>query len=489
MNRRRFLQSSLAVAGAALGPQRVWAGVSSRAGVSPGDIPIAFPEGFLWGAATAAYQIEGAVNADGRGESVWDRFAHTPGVVKNGDTADVACDSYHRYRDDVALLRELNIASYRYSISWPRIQPTGRGPVNPKGLDYYRRLTDTLLEANIRPLVTLYHWDMPLALADRGGWANRDMVSAFTDYVQIVGEALADRVQHWAIFNEPKACTAIGYLPGHREPCGNDPLAFLKASHVVNLSQGAAFRVLKGIRSTMQVGGAYDVSPMFPATQTEADKAAAARFHAFQNLWFLKPAISGEYPTGVLPAGRLHELLDLRAGDEKAIRADLDFIGLNYYSRFFVQDVPQGNGVPGLNALPVWGANDATDRTDFGWEVYPQGLYDIVHSIARETGHRPIEITENGAAYNDTPDAHGHIDDARRIAFLQSHLRALHRAIADGLPIRAYHCWSLLDNFEWMAGYSERFGLVYVDFADKQKRTVKQSGHWYGQVARSNRLV
>lgn len=487
MDRRQFLQSSLA-AGAALASRSVSTFAPAGAAVDPPGA-LTFPEGFVWGAATAAYQIEGGVKDGGRGETVWDRFAHTPGAVKNGGTGDVACDSYHRYTDDVTLLRAMNLSSYRYSIAWSRIQSNGIGPVNQPGLDYYKRLTDALLEANIRPLATLYHWDMPLVLADRGGWTNRDMIARFADYTRIVGEALADRVGHWAIFNEPKAATGIGYLPGHNEPLGNEPLAFLKASHVINLCQGEAFRVLKNIRPTFQVGGAYDLSPMFPDSDSEADKAAAERFHQFQNLWFLTTALRGEYPAGVLPADRLHDLLGFQPGDDKRMRAELDYVGVNYYSRFFVHDAPEDHGVPGLHVRPVWGAANARDVTDYGWEVYPQGLYDILHIVTRETGGRPIEVTENGAAYNDAPDSQGRIRDIRRIAFLRGHVRALHRAIADGVPIRGYHAWSLMDNFEWTAGYTQRFGLSYVDFADRQKRSIKDSGHWYAQVAKSNRVV
>jgi beta-glucosidase len=489
MDRRQFLQSSLAVAGAAVALRSAAASLLRGPDGADQSGALTFPEGFVWGAATAAYQVEGGVKEGGRGESIWDRFAHTPGVVKNGATGDVACDSYHRYKDDVALLHAMNLSSYRYSIAWSRIQPNGSGPVNQPGLDYYKRLTDALLEAGIRPLVTLYHWDMPLSLADRGGWTNRDMIARFADYTRIVGEALADRVGHWAVFNEPKAATGIGYLPGHNEPLGNDPLAFLKASHVINLSQGEAFRVLKSIRPAFQVGGAYDLSPMFPGSDSEADKAAAERFHQFQNLWFLTPALIGEYPSGVLPVDRLHDLLGFQDGDDRRMRAELDYIGVNYYSRFFVHNAPEDNGVPGLHVRPVWGADHARDVTDYGWEVYPQGLYDILHRIARETGHRPMEITENGAAYNDAPDAQGRIRDTRRIAFLRGHFQALHRAISDGLPIRGYHAWSLMDNFEWTAGYTERFGLAYVDFANGQKRSIKDSGHWYAQVAKRNRIV
>jgi beta-glucosidase len=258
---------------------------------------------------------------------------------------------------------------------------------------------------------------------------------------------------------------------------------------VINLAQGDTFRAMKAIHPAFRIGGAYDVSPMFAATDSDADRAAAERFHRFQNLWFLKPPLTGQYPEGVLPSDRLHALLGFEDGDEKRMRAELDYIGINYYSRFFVSDVPQGNGIPGLNAQPHWGAPDARERTDFGWEVYPPGLYEIVQTIARETGHRPIEITENGAAYGIGPDAQGRVRDAKRIDFLRSHLAQVARAIADGLPIQGYHCWSLLDNFEWTSGYSQRFGLVHVDYANRQKRTIKDSGQWYAKVAAGNRLV
>jgi beta-glucosidase len=480
MRRRQVLQSPIALAGALLADR---CGLAATAAGAP------FPSGFRWGVATAAYQIEGAVKDDGRGESVWDRFSHTPGKVKNGDNGDVACDSYHRYLDDVALMRRLHIDSYRFSISWPRIQADGSGAPNPKGIDHYKRLVGALHDAGIRPLVTLYHWDLPQALVDRGGWTRRDTAARFTDYAQIVARALGPEVGHWAIFNEPKACTHYGYLPEHNEPCGTDPSKFLLASHVINLAQGDTFRAMKAIDPAFRIGGAYDVSPMFAATDSDADRAAAERFHRFQNLWFLKPPLTGQYPEGVLPSDRLHALLGFEDGDEKRMRAELDYIGINYYSRFFVSDVPQGNGIPGLNAQPHWGAPDARERTDFGWEVYPPGLYEIVQTIARETGHRPIEITENGAAYGIGPDAQGRVRDAKRIDFLRSHLAQVARAIADGLPIQGYHCWSLLDNFEWTSGYSQRFGLVHVDYANRQKRTIKDSGQWYAKVAAGNRLV
>jgi beta-glucosidase len=455
------------------------------------DEPAAkFPHDFIWGAATAAYQVEGAWREDGKGESVWDRFAHTPGKIKNGDNGDIACDSYHRYRDDIALLTQLGLKSYRYSISWPRVQPSGRGAVSERGLDYYRRLTDALLDAGIRPIVTLYHWDLPQRLEDEGGWPNRDTATHFADYADTVARTLGDRVQQWIIFNEPKTFTALGYWTGIHAPGRTDPLAFLRATHTVNLAQGQAFRALRAVNSRLQIGSAFDVAPMFPATQSYADIAAAERWHKFQNLWFVHTALHGRYPDGVLPAGQQSELLGLRVGDDAAMRAPLDFIGINYYTPWIVKDAPQGNGVPGLNTDSLWAAMHGThEKTDIGWTIFPQGFYDILVRMAHETGHLPIEITENGASFNTEPDAHGNIRDHARIEFLRSHLSSVAQAIVDGVPIRAFHHWTLLDNFEWAEGYSQRFGLVHVDFARNQKRTVKDSGRWYARVAAANRVL
>lgn len=462
---------------------------------SPADEPThndaaRFPPGFIWGAATAAYQIEGAWQEDGKGESVWDRFAHTLGRVKNADTGDTACDGYHRYGEDIALLRVLNLKSYRYSISWPRIQPTGIGRANSKGLDHYKRVTDAVLEAGIRPIVTLYHWDLPQALEDAGGWPNRDTAERFTEYVNLVANALGDRVSQWIIFNEPKTFTGIGYWTGRHAPGRTEPLAFLRATHTVNIAQGQAFRALKSLNSKWQIGSAFDVAPMFPATQAYADIAAAERWHKFQNLWFVHTALYGRYPDGVLPANKQATLLGWRNGDEDLMRAPLDFIGLNYYAPWIVKHAPQGNGVPGLNTDSEWAKMLGTHRTtDIGWDIYPQGFYDILVRMAHETGNVPIEITENGAAFNTEPDDRGEIHDSARIDYLRGHLQAVARAIEAGVPIRAFHYWSLIDNFEWAEGYSQRFGLVYVDFAAGQKRIVKDSGKWYAKVAATNRVV
>jgi beta-glucosidase len=449
--------------------------------------PVAFPKGFLWGAATAAYQVEGAWNEDGKGESIWDRFSHTAGNIKNGATGDVACDSYHRYHEDIGLLKQLNLKSYRFSIAWPRIQPSGRGAANSRGLDYYKRLTDAVLEAGIRPLPTLYHWDLPQALEDAGGWPNRDTAARFADYVGIVGHALGDRLPQWTIFNEPKTFTGVGYWNGRHAPGRRDWHAFLKATHCVNLAQGMAFRALKAINGRFSVGSAFDVAPMFPATAAYQDVAAAERWHRFQNLWFVTTALHGHYPEGVLPAEHQEELLGFRQGDERLMRAPLDYMGLNYYSPWLVRHSTAADSAIDVQVSGQWAtAPVKTPKTDVGWDIYPQGFQQILVRMLREAGPLPIEITENGAAYNNLPDAHGQIHDGARIAYLRSHLQALAQAISDGVPVRAYHCWSLMDNFEWAEGYSQRFGLTYVDFAHQQRRTIKDSGHWYAGVAAAN---
>lgn len=481
MNRRKFLQSSAAVAGLSLAAQH---GVSAAA--SNNEVA-RFPAGFIWGAATAAYQVEGAWKEDGKGESIWDRFAHTPGKTHRGDTGDVACDSYHKYHEDIALLQQMGLKSYRYSIAWTRVQPTGRGPANTKGLDYYKRLTDAVLAAGIRPLVTLYHWDLPQALEDAGGWPVRDTAERFAEYAAIVAHALSDRIDHWGIFNEPKTFTGVGYWQGRHAPGRTEPLAFVRATHTVNLAQGQAFRALKAVSGKVKVGGAFDVSPMLPATDSVADKAAAERWHKFQNLWFLYPPLRGAYPEGVLDPGRQAELLGFRAGDEKVMRAPLDFIGLNHYTRFLVHDAPEDNSIPGLRVRAEWAAGPH-EKTDCGWDIDPPGFYEIVMRMAKETGGLPIEITENGAAYNTGPDGDGRIRDEKRIAYLRSYLGELARAIKDGAPVRGYHCWSLMDNFEWALGYSQRFGITYVDYANGQKRTIKDSGRWFAGLAESGRV-
>jgi beta-glucosidase len=490
MNRRDVLQLGLAFGGGALlaaGPSglaRAAAAARTGGALAPGE----FPRGFLWGAATSAYQVEGAWNADGRGESIWDRYAHTPGMIKGGSNGDIACDSYHRYREDIAIARRLGMKTMRFSISWPRVQPTGRGPANDKGLDFYKRYCDALLEAGIRPFPTLYHWDLPQALEDAGGWPSRDTAQRLADYAQLVVAALGDRVRQWTILNEPYIFTVLGYGIAIHAPGRKDPAACLRATHTANLAQGLAFRAIKAVNSRFEVGAAINVGPTRPLTDSASDRSAAERQYKFSNLWFVEPALTGKYPQGVLPADEQNAMLGFRAGDENIVRAPLEFIGLNYYSFSWIREDARF-AVPGLN--PEWAPpppSDHYERTDFGWDIYPQGLYEIVMDMAKHTGGVPIEITENGASYNTGIGSDGRVRDAKRIAYTRAHLRELSRAISDGAPVRAYHHWSLLDNFEWSEGFKQRFGLVHVDFGGDRKRTLKDSAHWYAKVIAENRI-
>jgi beta-glucosidase len=446
--------------------------------------PHDFPKDFIWGAATASYQIEGAWKDDGKGESIWDRFSHTVGKVKGGHTGDVACDSYHRFREDVALLKAMNLRSYRFSVAWPRIQPTGAGPANSKGLDYYKRVVDALLEAGIRPFPTLYHWDLPQALEDQGGWPNRDLAGRFAEYAELVTRALADRVAVWTIFNEPWVFTYLGYQAGVHAPGKRDPAAFLRASHTVNLAQGLAFRAMKAVNGKLQVGTAFSMSNAEPATSSPEDAAAAERFHAINNVWFLHPPLNGEYPSA-FPKGLPAEVMGIRAGDLETCRAALDFLGINYYFRQKIAHDPADATGPQFRSLGLGGFDGPI--TDFGWEAWPESFGQLLVRISREYGHPILEITENGCADGEPPLEDGSVPDERRIQFYRGYIGALGAAMREGAKVRAYHAWSLLDNFEWAEGYVQRFGLSWVDFRTL-KRTLKDSGKWYGRLAATSQL-
>ncbi len=489
--RREFLNSIVGVALASKLARIGRAGLPGTDSIPLGNVTssMAFPKNFYWGAATAAYQIEGGWNEDGKGESIWDRFAHTPGKIKNGDIGDVACDSYHRWRDDVALLRSLNLNSYRFSLSWPRIQPNGSGGSNAKGVDYYSRLIDALLEAKIRPLVTLYHWDLPQPLEDAGGWPNRDTAGRFADYVAIVVRALGDRVSDWVLLNEAVVFTTDGYLNGKKAPGRKALRATLQATHTANLAQGKGFRAIKAERPQARVGSAFNMSPCEPASAAEEDKRAAERAHRFRNLWFLEPALNGRYPdTLAIP----HEyLMGVKSGDMEQIRAPLDFIGINLYDRTVVSAPSATERLlnPQYWLLPAkLERGRQGPRTAFDWEVWPKAMYDIVTRITRDHNRPVIEITESGCSYEDAPGADGLIHDTQRIEYHRAYLSELARAIQDGADVRGYHAWTLMDNFEWEEGFNQRFGLVYVDFKT-QKRTVKESGMWYAEVAGKNALA
>jgi beta-glucosidase len=396
----------------------------------------------------------------------------------NGDRA---CDSYHRIEEDVALLREMNLTSYRFSVAWPRIQPEGRGPANAKGIDYYRRLVDALLAAGIRPFPTLYHWDLPQALEDTGGWPHRDTAGRFADYAEVVTRALGDRVDAWMIFNEPMVFTSLGYLLGIHAPGRRDLDAWLRASHVVNLAQAEAFRAMKAVRGDLALGAALSTSACEPAG--DADAEAAERWHRLINTWFLEPALRGRYPE-VFAEGLPEARMGIEEGDVERCRTPFDFLGINLYTRTLVRAV-QSDPL-GLGAAPVGGMG-GTDgpKTDLGWEVWPNALRDLVLRLTRDYDRPVLEITENGCAYSDGPNARGEVQDERRVDFHRGYLAALHEAIGSGADVRGYHAWSLLDNFEWAEGYHARFGLVHVDF-ETTKRTVKASGRWLAAVADAN---
>jgi beta-glucosidase len=480
----------------------------------PGSVPGAisesvikaarFPEGFLWGAATASYQVEGAWSEDGKGESIWDRFTHTPGKVRGGVTGDVACDQYHLYPQDIALAKQLNLKSYRFSISWPRIQPTGMGAANMKGIDHYSRLADTLLEAGIRPWCTMYHWDLPQALEDRGGWPNRDLAGYFADYAGILAKHLGDRITVWAPFNMPWAIAYMGYAAGAFPPCRISLSDFLKAAHTLGLAQGEAHRSVKAASSKATVGSAYEMAPAYPKTDSEADRAAAARYHAMNNVFFLEAAMKGRYPNAFVGEPP-YEIMGFKPGDEKILYAPLDWVGFHYYTRRIVSDASDAHSFggsfsgteiesdsPGARdpytliraAMPTEGP-----LTEAGLEIWPRGIYDLVVQISQEYSHPIIEITESGCSYLDEPydKENGGVPDLRRIQWYRQVLAELARAIADGVRVRAYHAWSLLDNFQWAEGYTERYGLIHTDFRS-QKRTIKDSGYWYSRVASTNRL-
>lgn len=443
-----------------------------------------FPEDFLWGVATSSHQIEGAFGEGGRGESIWDRFEATPGKIEDGSDASIACDHYHRWREDLEAMKWLGIGAYRFSIAWPRILPEGRGNPGGEGLGFYDALVDGLLEAGIRPLVTLYHWDLPQALQDRGGWSSRDTAHAFVEYVSAVARKLGDRVRLWATHNEPWCIATLGYEEGHHAPGHRNPKEGLRAAHHVLLSHGLATEVLRRETSQAEVGIVLNLSPAVPATDSSGDREAARWFDGFFNRWYLDPLFRGRYPEDAVSDRVRRGHLDgvdppfVRPGDLETISAPLDFLGVNYYSRTVLKQGESGEPAA-VRVVPE------EELTDMGWEVYPEGLYDLLLRLKREYGPARIYITENGAAYGDGPDAAGRIEDRRRVDYLRGHLLEARRALTGGVPLAGYFVWSLLDNFEWAHGYTKRFGLYWVDFATQQ-RMAKKSAFWYKDVVGHN---
>jgi beta-glucosidase len=441
-----------------------------------------FPRDFLWGCATSAYQIEGSPLADGAGPSIWHRFTRTPGLVRDGDSGDVACDHYRRYADDVKLMQRLGLNTYRFSIAWGRVMPEGKGRVNAGGLDFYERLVDALLEAGIQPMATLYHWDLPAALDDRGGWLNPDIAGWFADYASAVYRRLDDRIKLWATLNEPWVVTDGGYLHGALAPGHKNRFEAPLASHHLMRAHGAAVQAYRAI-GKHQIGLVVNIEPKYPASDSAADLAATRRADAYMNRQYLDPALLGHYPP------EMKEIFgeawpDWPAEDFALIRQPLDFIGLNYYTRSVTRHDDA--------SWPLYASGVRQPQATYsetGWEVFPQGLTDTLNWIRERYGNPPLYITENGSAFYDPPVAPGdELPDPLRVDYLDKHLRAVQQARADGCDIRGYYAWSLLDNFEWSLGYSKRFGIVHVDFAT-QKRTLKSSAKRYAAIIASQGLA
>jgi len=441
-----------------------------------------FPEGFLWGVSSSAYQVEGAVAVDGRGPSTWDTFAATPGKVMNADTGRTATDHYHRYPEDVALMAELGVGAYRFSVSWPRVLPSGHGEVNPKGLDFYDRLVDELCANDIAPAATLYHWDTPQAIEDDGGWLSRDTAFRFADYAETVAARLGDRVRMWMPLNEPMVVTLFGYAVGAHAPGRKLMFDALPVAHHQLLAHGLAVRALRANGAT-SVGIANHHVPVWPASDSPADRSAADLYDTLVNDMFAAPVLTGRYPTEELAAAMPGPV----AADLEVISTPLDWYGVNYYLPSRVAAASGEDTVIDGVAMPAglpfdFPAIDGYPVTDFGWPVVPDGLRQTLAMLAGRYGDHlpPIHITENGCAYHDE------VHDQRRIDFLDGHLRALHRSIAEGIDVRGYFVWSIVDNFEWAVGYSQRFGLVHVDF-DTLARTKKDSFHWYRDLISTRR--
>jgi beta-glucosidase len=453
-----------------------------------------FPEGFLWGAATAAYQVEGAASEDGRGPSIWDTFSHAPGNVLHGDTGDIACDQYHRLEEDLDLMASLGIRAYRFSVAWPRIQPEGNGAANRKGLDYYRRLVEGLRERSIVPMLTLYHWDLPQALEDRGGWTSRETSSRFAEYAGIVYEALADVVPLWVTLNEPWVSVWLGYGIGIHAPGRRSTGFALSATHHLLLAHGLALAEMRSLgHEDNQLGITLNLSPVRPASESTEDVEAARRVDGNANRLYLDPLFRGSYPEDVLEDYRAEsDFAFVLDGDLKTNSATLDFLGVNYYMRHTVVDGQKKSDLTtamrfsDLNAATV--LPSGVETTAMGWGIEPDGLMELLLRLHNEYMGLPMYITENGAAFHDYVDPEGGVDDEERIAFLDDHFRAAHKAIEQGVNLKGYFVWSLMDNFEWAEGYSKRFGIVYVDYAT-QRRIPKMSARWYKEVIRRNGLI
>lgn len=446
-----------------------------------------FPENFIWGVATSAYQIEGAWNEDGRSPSHWDTFAHTPGKTRNGESGDVACDHYHRWPEDITLMASLGIQAYRFSVSWPRILPTGGSQVNQKGLDFYDKLVDGLLEKGIRPFITLYHWELPQTLQDLGGWPEREVVDHFVALADVVSRRLGDRVKDWITHNEPWCTSMLGHQIGQHAPGWQDWPAALKAAHHVLLSHGLAVPVIRANAPQAEVGIAPNYEPAYPLTRAPEDVEAARLWDGYFIRWFNDPLFGLHYPADMVALYETkkclpHGLDFVQAGDMEAIAVPLDFIGVNNYTRQIM------SGQISLNHVQTAASpNPNASYTEMDWEVYPNSLYDTLNRLHFQYHAPKIYVTENGCSYSDGPDGNGRIADQRRVDYFQGYLAGVHQAIGNGVPVAGYFIWSFMDNFEWARGYSQRFGIVYVDY-QTQQRLPKDSAYWYKDVIKHNRL-
>jgi beta-glucosidase len=432
-------------------------------------VMMTFPKDFLWGAAASSYQIEGGGLTEGRGESIWDRFSHTPGKVMNDETGDVACDHLHLYKEDVKMMADLGLQAYRFSVAWPRVIPAGTGRINEMGLDFYDRLVDELLRYGIQPYATLYHWDLPQALQDKGGWASPESVAWFAEYTDVMTRALGDRVRSWITLNEPWCISILSNLLGHHAPGLYDAPTAYQVAHHLHLAHGASMGVIRQNCPGVPAGITLNLTPTVPSDPNNPEDVAAAQFFdGTFNRWFLDPVFKGTYPADIVEQlGSALDGIDLDA--VKAAAVPMDFLGINYYNR----TVMSGGGPP---KMP-----DDAEYTEMGWEVYPQGLNDLLVRVYRDYAPKAIYITENGAAFNDPDPVDGVVDDPRRVEYIKGHLAACDNAIIQGVPLKGYFVWSLMDNFEWAFGYDKRFGIVHVDYAT-QKRTPKRSARFYQKM-------
>lgn len=435
-----------------------------------------FPQHFLWGAATASYQIEGAWDEDGKGESIWDRFSHTPGKIEDNSTGDIACDHYHHYQDDITLMRRIGLKAYRFSISWTRILPAGKGAVNTLGLDFYDRLVDALCAANIEPLLTLHHWDYPQALYETGGWTDRGNLHYFADYASIVAKCLGDRVKSWATFNEPGVIAWDGYLSGEHAPGEQDKSKAAQVGHNLMVAHGLATQALRAANSTLDVGIVLNLWGADPASEDPADVAAANLAWDRSETFFPHPLLCGYYHPEVLSSLVEENIsIQIEPGDMALISQKLEFIGINFYSRNLIS--ARGN----IDPVP------RSEYTEMGWEIHAPALRNLLNRMNNDYHLPPVYITENGAAFNDEVGDNGKVHDPRRLDYLKQHLIQTQLAMQDGVDVRGYFVWSLLDNFEWGHGYTKRFGIIRVDY-ETQQRIIKDSGEWYADVIRKNSI-